>query len=279
MNNTITKVQGKVIEILKGKGYEAEVAETVKNGVTLKGVIIRSGSVAPVAWIDERYTAERIAEGLIAGLSQSFDIKAIEDFANIKGNLRTYLTRAESADVVTEDLIGNIKIGVRVYIATYEDGGERASAKVTRGLLQKWGKTFSEILEVAKANTANMAVYKPMFEMIKSMIPAEDFDDMLNRNDPVSVLTTQDGQNGASLIANKGILDKIHDTKGDYYIIPSSIHEVIIVPCSFASADMLRPLIAEVNESVVSPEEVLSNELFKYDGKAVIVAYTGNMAS
>ena len=271
MYNTITTIQNEVIEILKGKGYEAETAETIKNGVTLKGVTIRSGNVAPVAWIDERHTAERIAEGLIAGLSQGFDIKALEDFESIKGDLRTYLTRAERADVATEDFVGDIKIGVRVNIATYESG-ESASAKVTSGLLQKWGKTFSEVLEVAKASTAEVAVYKPMFEMIKSMVPVEDFDDMLNRNDPMSVLTTQDGQNGASLIANKEILNRIHDTKGDYYIIPSSIHEVIIVPCSFASADMLRPMISEVNDSVVSPEEVLSNDLFKYDGKKVSVA-------
>ena len=271
MYNTITTIQNEVIEILKGKGYEAEATETIRNGVTLKGVVVRSNGLNPVAWIDEKYTAERIAEGLIVGLSKDFNYKEVGDFESIKKDLRTYLTRAENAGIVTEDFIGEIKIGARVNLEKFEDGAS-ASIKVTSALLQIWGKSFSEVLEVAKANTAEVAVYKPMFEMIKSMIPVEDFDDMLNRPDPMSVLTTQDGQNGASLIANKEILDRIHDTKGDYYIIPSSIHEVIIVPCSFASADMLRPMISEVNDSVVSPEEVLSNDLFKYDGKVVSVA-------
>ena len=84
MYNTITTIQNEVVEILKGKGYEAEATETIRNGVTLKGVVVRSKGLNPVAWIDEKYTAERIAEGLIMGLSKDFNYKGIGDFESIK---------------------------------------------------------------------------------------------------------------------------------------------------------------------------------------------------
>ena len=56
-----------------------------------------------------------------------------------------------------------------------------------------------------------------------------------------------------------GILEQIHDTIGDdYVILPSSIHEVIVVKqtAGVDTAEMVN-MVKEINGTVLSPEEVL----------------------
>ena len=60
----------------------------------------------------------------------------------------------------------------------------------------------------------------------------------------------------------------------DWYIIPSSTHEVILVDPSTIEVEMLNDMIRSVNSDVVSIEDYLSNDALKYDAeyKQIIVA-------
>ena len=55
---------------------------------------------------------------------------------------------------------------------------------------------------------------------------------------------------------------------GDLYVIPSSVHEMLVLP---ADSDMLPDEIAnivqEVNQMAVQPEERLSNQVYRYDSR------------
>lgn len=52
----------------------------------------------------------------------------------------------------------------------------------------------------------------------------------------------------------------------NFYILPSSIHEVILLRESFAEdAEYLRWMIQEVNATEVAPEEILSDRAYYYD--------------
>ena len=54
--------------------------------------------------------------------------------------------------------------------------------------------------------------------------------------------------------------------KRGLYILPSSIHEVILLPdTGLGSPQELKRMIHEVNSTQVAPEEVLSNSLYYYD--------------
>ena len=74
---------------------------------------------------------------------------------------------------------------------------------------------------------------------------------------------------GASAILYDGRLAKIAERlKENYYVLPSSVHETIIVAESDAPAkDDLDAIIREINETQVDPEEVLSNQAYYYDRK------------
>ncbi len=81
------------------------------------------------------------------------------------------------------------------------------------------------------------------------------------------VLTNQSKINGASVIVYPGMLKDVGVTMGcDYYLLPSSIHEVIIVPIhdENENGDELSMLVREVNDNKLSPDLVLSDHAYRY---------------
>ncbi len=81
------------------------------------------------------------------------------------------------------------------------------------------------------------------------------------------VLTNQGMRYGASALACPGVMEKISRLFPEgFYILPSSIHEVLIVP---KDGDLvpkeLGNLVREVNQIEVSSDEVLSDRVYEYD--------------
>ena len=60
---------------------------------------------------------------------------------------------------------------------------------------------------------------------------------------------------------------------GKFFILPSSIHEVIVMP--LASAPPItdsQKMVEQINRSAVKEEEILSDSVYLYDGEKVILA-------
>lgn len=83
---------------------------------------------------------------------------------------------------------------------------------------------------------------------------------------PMFVLTNKSRSNGAAAILYEGELDKIGRQLGeDFYILPSSVHEVIIVPMSCGhNREELRKMVKEINLKQVAQEEFLSDHVYVY---------------
>lgn len=80
------------------------------------------------------------------------------------------------------------------------------------------------------------------------------------------VLSNRGSREGAALLFNEDVLERISEVmNGDYYIIPSSIHEVIVL--KEMPAPELNQMIAEVNNTQVEPEDVLSYNAQYYDSR------------
>lgn len=54
---------------------------------------------------------------------------------------------------------------------------------------------------------------------------------------------------------------------GDYFILPSSIHEVLCVPYDSDDKEFLSEMVREINASVVANRDVLSDHIYKYDSE------------
>ena len=86
---------------------------------------------------------------------------------------------------------------------------------------------------------------------------------------PVYVLSSRKRLQGAACMLYPDLLRKIADRMdSSYYIIPSSIHELLLIPAAgFADRDELKAMICEINDTHVAPEERLSYSLYGYDRK------------
>ena len=81
------------------------------------------------------------------------------------------------------------------------------------------------------------------------------------------VATTEDSRMGASVIQYPGFLEQAAEVMGgDFFILPSSIHEVLLVPDD-GKADFrdLETMVQTINESQVAPAERLSDHVYHYD--------------
>lgn len=88
--------------------------------------------------------------------------------------------------------------------------------------------------------------------------------------DGMYVLSNKSRSYGAACIAYPHILEMIGGIlRTDYYVLPSSVHEVVIVPCcENISAAELDEMIREINITQVDDEEVLSDHAYLYELKA-----------
>lgn len=83
---------------------------------------------------------------------------------------------------------------------------------------------------------------------------------------PMFVATNSKKVNGAGVILYDGLLRTFAEKiGGDFFILPSSVHEVIFVPAnSDMDAGYFIQMVKEVNATEVSPDEVLSNNIYRY---------------
>ena len=87
----------------------------------------------------------------------------------------------------------------------------------------------------------------------------------------LKILTNKDRTYGASVILNPGLLCALsHKYNSNFYIIPSSVHELILViddadHFDENKANDLYEMVKFVNITEVDPEDVLSDNLYYYN--------------
>ena len=132
------------------------------------------------------------------------------------------------------------------------DMGEGFFMPVNANVLAEVGIDFSELHEAALENERELNDYTIM-----------EFENVM------TVLTTKDGVQGARTILNGDALKEAYEKIGEeYYLLPSSIHEMILVPKSKVdSVDDLRAMVKNANATVVDEFDVLSDSVYGYSDK------------
>ena len=88
-------------------------------------------------------------------------------------------------------------------------------------------------------------------------------------NEPLFVATVPDKVQGASVLAYQNFMEQAAErVGGDFYVLPSSIHEILLVrdDGSMNRAD-LEDMVRTVNATEVQPEDILTDSVYHYDSK------------
>ncbi|MDD3141182.1 MAG: DUF5688 family protein [Lachnospiraceae bacterium] len=165
--------------------------------------------------------------------------------------------------------------------------GDIASSIITNDLLTREIKLDeNELLDLAISNTRNLfpVTFRSMSEIISEMMgmPADMASEIAGPG--MYVISNNKGLNGATNIIYTDVLEDIAKKIGEkFYIIPSSIHECIVIPISDdvneSDEDKIAEMIYEVNSSQVDESERLSNNLYMYiSGESIMIVKESDKA-
>ena len=156
--------------------------------------------------------------------------------------------------------------------------GDFATTLINAEHIGKWGISENELYELAYENTLSICKldFRTMNEIMVDMLMSDDITEEIKdcileqlQSDetecPMYVLTNKYKLFGTSLIVYEHVLEAIAEKIGDFYIIPSSIHEVILIPVkSDMNVNCMLDMVKEVNATQVSYDEVLSDNIYLY---------------
>lgn len=118
-----------------------------------------------------------------------------------------------------------------------------------------------EQVKKAKQNMLRRAVMGSMLEMMFS--PGTPLKEFKPSGDPMNVVTMDNHMYGAGLLFCEEFFVQMEKKFGEFYILPSSVHELIIAPKQRGtSRDKLTQIVKEVNASVVDENDFLADRAF-----------------
>jgi len=137
--------------------------------------------------------------------------------------------------------------------------------------LELWDITSEDLLRWAIQNTKEKkkVYFADIVEVLDGNLTNDEKISFQDISSKMYVLTNDKKQFGAVWICFSEILQMVQKKLGeDYYLVPASIHEWIVMPESSVKDTLyLKWMVNEVNRTQLLPEEVLSNNIYLYDSE------------
>ena len=277
-----------------GDRYSVTVKDVVKNnGMKLKGLIIQAPhqNICPTIYLEYFYQmyCENQADDdslkdielaifrtyLRDGNNKKIEMSWFMEWSKVKERICCKLINYESNRELLKQLphIQVLDLAVVFYYSFQDSILGSGTIQIYNSHLEMWGVTKEELLEVAKENTQKLfpCVIDSMMQVVKEMMRAEglpyDAEDFSATESPMYVVSNKQKEYGAINLFNVELLRDFANTKNkcNFWILPSSLHEVLLVPDdgNVGVAELLN-MVTEVNSTQVMPEEVLANSIYKF---------------
>lgn len=287
MREAIAKELVGAVQEIAGNGYAVTTQETTKNnGVKMIGIeIVKQGeTVVPRLYVDG--IVDRVKDGFMTvedAAKKVFEMYQNSETSEIEMDVEKWIDRKFILDHVEYQLvnaernaerlkdipgkkIADLVAIYRVVIGLDEDGMK--SYVLTNTNLASSKISLEELDEAAKKNTKKSRFsVRTMNEVMYELIGVNVGSEIEEPDEPqMYVLTNARKLHGANIMLYKEYLEiAAEKMNGDFYIIPSSIHELIAVPVLAQGLEELREMVKEVNDNQLAPEEILGYEVYRYN--------------
>ena len=268
-----------------GADYKVKVTNVTKNNdIRLVGVIMmrESDRISPTIYLEEpyrRYCAgadiQEIVNEIVMLYKEQvrdidFNIDFFREFGYVRDRIFHKIINYEKNRKLLEDVpyFRWCDLAVVFYYAIEEKSMGRATILIHNNHLTMWGQTVDALYQIAQHNMRRCMpeLLLPMYELIEEMTGVK-----LKQADGVRmyVLTNHAKLNGASAMLYSDKIRELADSlQSDLIILPSSVHEVVLLPDDHEqNYDFYRQMVEEVNTTQVEPEEILSYNLYRYSRK------------
>lgn len=257
------------------------------NGVILDGLVImeQNRNISPTIYLNQFY--DEYASGLTFDSayqkilstyqknkpSMNIDVQFFTDFKYAKGSIVYKLINYEKNELLLQEIphIRFLDLAIVFYcLINMDEQIGNATILIHNIHLQHWDITLDDILQIAHENTPCLLSYKfkNMQDVLQEFADGQNLG-LLPANDncfPMYVLSNQSNLFGAVCMLYDNLLKQCsEELKTDFYILPSSIHEIILVPAhNKDSFEELSEMVREINLTQLSAEEILSDHVYFY---------------
>ena len=152
--------------------------------------------------------------------------------------------------------IPGLDLAVIYRIVFSEDQNGSMSSVIPWELIREWGISVEELHEIALHNMKEKCTY----QIGCFPVPAEI--------GPIIFLSDSTYSYGAAQLLNEQAVKEAEEIfGGSFFILPCSLHELIMVKYEKEEASRYRTMVREINREVVSPEDWLSDQVYYYDAE------------
>ena len=280
-----------------GDDYVVELTTVEKTNVTRTGLTIRSidSNLAPTIYLEDWFqrlekgdsltsVINQIAEFALRESKKSINVTDLLSWEKQKENVRLKVINFElNKDGLLKNTpyVAFLDLAVIFYLdleKTFPD----ATITIHHEQLKMWGITVEELYEVAKENSLKYQkiTISSMLDVLLGMVGEDKAEELLEAgsrldDDGMYVISTSDKRFGAMAMLQTKVLEdfsrKIHSS---FWIIPSSIHELIAIPDTIGmNQDYLNQMIQEVNANELSADEVLNSHAYYFNSKTCAITF------
>ena len=283
------------VERRTGDNYRVRLNDVMKNnGVVLRGLTVMQddSNISPTIYLNNYYEEYISGRATLVNVvndvmdtyrrnkvNQSVDMRYFLNYESVKQSIVYKLVNTEKNKELLEDIphidFLDLSIVFQCMIAQEELG--RASILIHNVHLKLWDVSVEKLYQAARENTQRLQEYeiKTMAEVLREIVRTEnpeeaddeDYVTELSDNVPMYVLSNKSRVEGAACMLYPNLIRDFADAVGSsLYIIPSSIHELLLLPAGQEEESReIKHMIREINDTQVNAEEILSYSLYFYD--------------
>lgn len=291
-----------MVKEMMGKDYTVNLYKVTKNNsLELDSlVLLKAGSsLAPgiylLPYYKEYESGTDILElaGKLCDYYRSCETPAIGDdfiysFEKIKRKITYRLVNYDKNKKLLDNIphIKYLDLAVTYHCLIQNNESGIAAIRITNEHISKWNISIRELHKLAVINTKREfpPLIRTMDEVISSILSLETSKDIkanadmllqdvrihtdVESKDRMYVLSNSMGINGATCLLYNNVLKKFSDKlQANLFILPSSIHEVILIPDNGnINKEELASMVRDINRTQVACDEVLSDRVYFYSG-------------
>ena len=228
-----------------------------------------------------QFTAVAVMNGLAdnivgtLGEQEQFDLGFLEDYRAVKDMLTVEVVgkdqNAEILQSVPHQELEDLAAVYRIALGETENGN--ATVLITNEILRNYGITQDQLHQDALDAAQRTMKYsiRSMDEVLREMAQSMGIEQNqpVMFSSPLYVGTTDRDTFGAGVLAVPSFFEAATEKlDGNFYVLPSSVHEILLLPDRFAPEhQFLKELVQDVNANEVDPKDRLSDNVYHYDAK------------
>ena len=275
------------IQLKLGNNAKVTIQDIIKNNDThLDGLTIltNQSNLSPTIYLNpyyEQYQNGKSLSEIYAEIlsvyarhkpTNNIDISFYTDYSKVKDHIIYKLVNYERNKDLLKEVphIRHLDLAIVFNCLMELDQQGAATILIRNDHLSLWDKNADDLYALAKTNTPLLLSHQffNISEIIRDYLNEEEFH--LYSNDlamiPMYILTNSKRLQGSACILYENLLSDIaNQLNSDLYILPSSVHEVILIPAESANAHAeLTSMVKDVNATQLAREDILSDHVYYY---------------